>query len=939
MGQFVFFYDQADAYPGPQHWRGIARVVGHEGSRTVWLSHRGMLIAASPEHLSHANQDELNGWLVTSNESILMDAQPGAGGAGFLDIRGKATPPAEGFPEEDPGKELEAEEMEELEKDAEPVETAAQPDNVDPSVAQPDDQLQPSDLSASSTSMARMELESRREMKRSQRSFDFFEAQKKRREAKSGQKRVAEKIREGLHVPAGPEYDPDIDSYRTPEASGPSPLPQIDEDGIEAQERASKRLRAGASGSEVASFGFCRYAIEEEDFLTNQAKSEFACKAEYFQEMGLDEEEFLFGVERNDFHMRYLQMAEEMSFKVQSAEVPNLALKKKGRKEVQLGELEEHFKKQFTEPGGSGEREWQAWIEKDACEVLSIEESERIAARHPDQIIPTRWVRTNKADGVPDAPFKAKSRLVVQGFRDRALGQFRRDAPTASSLAESICLLITATYGFVLLSKDVKNAYFSGKPIQRDLYLRQPRGGLPRLHPKQLLKAKKAIYGFAEAARLFWLALREQLMSDGWSESRLEPALFYLRERGQLRGILVTHVDDIEAGVHPEWQEKAFYKTAKALEFSTNEIGSFTFRGRELRQSPEGHIDVTMSNYARSMRPVRISRERRACLEARLNQEEKELLQSSSGELGWITRQLRSDLAYENGCVQRCKTDPCVADLVRLRQAVAAARRAADFRQRYWADTNLETAVVVHLADSGHANGTPENDGIMKYRSVGGYYILLADAGILSGEEVRANILTYHSTQTKRVCRSTLAAEAAHLAEAVEAGDWVIVLLQEAIKGEIDLKHWDSIVESRPRVYVTDAQSVYDYLAKDSTAMSSDKRMAIEGALLRETVRRPLAYTRWIDGEQNIANVLTKARADQTVLFDFMRTGKMSLAQTEKNRQSKEKKRLQRQNRKQVVKASGFKEKQREERITKLAKEMQEAAEESSDEQKSTKEK
>lgn len=161
----------------------------------------------------------------------------------------------------------------------------------------------------------------------------------------------------------------------------------------------------------------------------------------------------------------------------------------------------------------------------------------------------------------------------------------------------------------------------------------------------------------------------------------------------------------------------------------------------------------------------------------------------------------------------------------------------------------------------------------MKYRSVGGYYILLARAGILSGEEVRASILTYHSTQTKRVCRSTLAAEAAHLAEAVEAGDWVI-----------DLKHWDSIF----RVYVTDAQSVYDYLSKDSTAMSSDKRMALEGALWRETVRKPLAYTRWIDGEQNIANVLTKARADQTVLLGFMRTGKMSLAQTGKNGQSKE---------------------------------------------------
>lgn len=87
----------------------------------------------------------------------------------------------------------------------------------------------------------------------------------------------------------------------------------------------------------MAPFGFGCYAIEQEDFLTNQAKTKFACKAEYFQEMGLAEKELLFGVERSDFHMQYLKMAEEMSFKVQNVEVLNLALKTKRRKEVQLG--------------------------------------------------------------------------------------------------------------------------------------------------------------------------------------------------------------------------------------------------------------------------------------------------------------------------------------------------------------------------------------------------------------------------------------------------------------------------------------------------------------------------------------------------------------------------------------------------------------------------
>ena len=66
----------------------------------------------------------------------------------------------------------------------------------------------------------------------------------------------------------------------------------------------------------------------------------------------------------------------------------------------------------------------------------------------------------------------------------------------------------------MLLAKDVKNAYFSGKSVGREVYLEQPKGGLPGLQPGQLLRAKKAIYGFSEAARLFGLALKEHLESD-----------------------------------------------------------------------------------------------------------------------------------------------------------------------------------------------------------------------------------------------------------------------------------------------------------------------------------------------------------------------------------------------------------------------------------------
>ncbi|CAE7350766.1 RE1 [Symbiodinium sp. CCMP2592] len=603
--------------------------------------------------------------------------------------------------------------------------------------------------------------------------------------------------------------------------------PVVEDPEAEAAEREAKRLRTVEPG-ETASYAAetcCVYvAYESQAYLTHKARETYRKHESAYLAWGVSESEFLFGFRRNDFEHKYQAMAAGNA-------------------------LEEDL---FTGPEGSDQKEWTAWKAKEAVEFLSLAESAQVRREKADLIVPTRWVRTNKTEGLEGKEFQAKSRLVVY---------YRRDAPTASATAESICLAICAFLGFTLLAKDVKNAYFSGQP---------PRGGLPGLKPGQLLRARKAIYGFAEAARMFWLALKEHLESDGWVESRLEPALFYLREQSELVGILVTHVDDIEGGVKDGWLDKAFQKSSVALDFATNHyFRDFIFRQERRRQLTDG-----------------------------LTPQELETFQSVSGELGWITRQLRCDLAYENGVVQRCKGDPCVADLVRLKQYVGQARRGADFRQRYWADVDLRNCVIVHLADSGHANGTPAYKEETRYRSVGGYFTLAANPEILEGKTARANILAYHSSQTKRVCRNTLAAEASHLAEAIEAGDWAIVLLEEALTWQVDLKGWPSVIEKRQRVYVTDARSVFDYLAKESTSTSSDKRMAIEGALLRETVRKPGAHVRWIDGLQNVSNVLTKHNAEKDTLREFLRTGMTTLVQTRENQKLKERKQAERQRRK-----------------------------------------
>ena len=632
-GMYVFYYDAADRDPSPNCWRGIARVIGKEGSSTIWISHKGILLAVSPEHLSRAYDPEVEHWSVVSGETELMDSMPAAGGTGFIDLRGSPTPPAI-------DDQVEAGKEGQLEAIADEPQV---PPEAPESIALPEVE----DLSSSSTSMARMQLESDREQKRSLKSYDFFDRQRKQRKSQSFP--TTSKIKpEDIPIPEDDEFDPDKDDYHQARPMTTTMTRQLSpaeiDPAAEASEREAKRLRV-SEPEDQASYAegevtFAYMATQVPKFLEEVATAHFTKHDLFYEEKEVSLQQFLFGMKRNDFTEKYEALA-AMDANPQ---------KKKGRKEIQLSELPAEQKKLFTEDGGSDQKEWLAWQSKEAVDILGLEESLKLRKQKPDLIVPSRWVRTNKNDGLVGKDFLAKSRLVVQGFKDKALGQYRRDAPTASQIAESVCLAVCAFYRYTLFAKDIKNAYFSGKSVGREVYIDPPRGGLLGIQPGQLLRARKAIYGFAEAARMFWLALREHLVSDGWQESKLEPALFYLRSGPSLQGILVTHVDDIEGGMSQEVWDRAFSKSSKALEFATNHVRDFIFRGREVKQSAEGHIDISMRNYALSMRKIPIGHDRRKQLEADLQPAEAELMNSSAGELGWLSRQLRCDLTYEKRC-------------------------------------------------------------------------------------------------------------------------------------------------------------------------------------------------------------------------------------------------------------------------------------------------
>eukprot|EP00435_Cladocopium_sp_Y103_P040843 s1261_g11.t1 len=260
IGTYVFYYDAQQTEPGPSCWRGIARVIGKEGNSTVWISHRGILLAVSPEHLAHAHSEEVERWMIVSQESELVDSTPPAGGTGFIDLRRAPLPPDNPpLEDQEPG----ARDREEERTDYEPTEPA---DDLPAEVEVPNDSMMEpeqapmEDLSSSSTSMARMQLESDRMMRRSLQSSEFFKRREIERQAQREQKRMALGLPHTAPAALRPEevpiletdeFDEEMDDYHSKPARQMSPM--IDPSD-EAAEREAKRLRITSkenTGTEV----------------------------------------------------------------------------------------------------------------------------------------------------------------------------------------------------------------------------------------------------------------------------------------------------------------------------------------------------------------------------------------------------------------------------------------------------------------------------------------------------------------------------------------------------------------------------------------------------------------------------------------------------------------------------------------------------------------
>lgn len=160
------------------------------------------------------------------------------------------------------------------------------------------------------------------------------------------------------------------------------------------------------------------------------------------------------------------------------------------------------------------------------------------------KVIPCKWVFKVKSnsDGSVD---RFKARLVAGGHRQvEGIDYTEVFAPVGRYQSLRTILAATAHYDLEAHCIDISNAFLNGV-LKEEVYMRQPEGfhvGAPNV----CCKLKKTLYGLKQAPKEWFEVLSEGLRSAGFTQSDSDRALWFQEEtQGRPRVIILHWVDDL----------------------------------------------------------------------------------------------------------------------------------------------------------------------------------------------------------------------------------------------------------------------------------------------------------------------------------------------------------------------------------------------------------
>ena len=542
------------------------------------------------------------------------------------------------------------------------------------------------------------------------------------------------------------------------------------------------------------------------------------------------------------------------------------------------------------------------WIENNAFEGVDKSVPEA------GQLCPLRYLLKWK---VKDGKKKANARVILQGFkhRDALSGEIAKESPTLTRFGRMVIFMMSAMKHWPLWLGDVKSAFLQSEDIRSEgvhLYGKPPVDMEQRLVklqvmlPGQVLLMKKPAFGDVRAPKLWNNRITNSMKDKGWIQHALDPCLFMSYRKFQegddeheafekdgeyytIDGLAGLHVDDfLGCGEGVKWKsdvvgqgkiKKVYnYKTrvqALAEEFTfgswsfaaEHETQAMTYCGAEVWQDMRNYdVYISHETYLHKVKPITISKDRRATPQEECNAKEVHQLRAGIGALAWPAHQTSPHLCASLSVMQASVGQARVENLLEYNKTLSFAKAYADVKLKMSGSmgrTMKEIRLGVYF-DAAWAV-RPNGD------SQGGYLIFVIKAiDEESGKPTELNILDYGSKKLARKARSSLTAEVQAGSLGVDQLEWTKVFVTKIFK-----PLWSSTACETARwtgnsPVITDAKSLYDATRSPAAGLSlAEKRTSLELSAVVDRVAFFGGDWRWTSAFQQLADGLTKGRARQ----------------------------------------------------------------------------
>ena len=251
---------------------------------------------------------------------------------------------------------------------------------------------------------------------------------------------------------------------------------------------------------------------------------------------------------------------------------------------------------------------------------------------------------------------------------------------------------------------------------------------------------------------------------------------------------------------------------------------------------------------------------------------------SSLGKLQWLQLQSHPDLSYEVNRAAQRSSAPTVADARALDAISLKAQRSSKTTLRYPRGViNVSSAQLVTYGDASFANmeGSKSQCGVI-------VFVTHESRRFWHGEFQLGHLVYWTSSTIKRVVRSTLAAEAYSVSEAVEEAQWLRSVRAEmwpsfpsSLPRSLITVEMDSL--RRPNVTLSDSFNLCQAVKSDK-GTGSDKRLRIVTAMLRQVFCGAQGATlAFVRTATMLADALTKALAEMNARRHVFVTSESSI--------------------------------------------------------------